>query len=138
MERRVADVMWEMLAQAGVKRCYGIVGDALNPVLDALRRNGEIEFIHVRHEEYGVFAAVAESYLSGNPVVVCGTAGAGTAHLFNGLMDARTGGFSDRFHGARWPTPLPTHSARNSHFPAARRLLCVATEGSRCSASAIC
>jgi pyruvate dehydrogenase (quinone) len=92
MARKVADVMWEMLANAGVKRCYGIVGDALNPVIDALRRNGKIEFIHVRHEEYGVFAAVADAYLSGNPVVVCGTAGPGVTHLFNGLMDARKEG----------------------------------------------
>jgi pyruvate dehydrogenase (quinone) len=92
MAKKVADVMWEMLAKAGVKRCYGIVGDALNPVIDALRRNGTIEFIHVRHEEYGVFAAVAESYLTGNPVVVCGTAGPGVTHLFNGLMDARKEG----------------------------------------------
>ena len=92
MAQKVADVMWEMLASAGVKRCYGIVGDALNPVIDALRRNGQIEFIHVRHEEYGVFAAVAEAYLSGNPVVVCGTAGPGVTHLFNGLMDARKEG----------------------------------------------
>src|ERR1700677_1734963 len=92
MSRKVADVLWEMLAKAGVKRCYGIVGDALNPVIDALRRNGKIEFIHVRHEEYGVFAAVADSYLSGNPVVVCGTAGPGVTHLFNGLMDARKEG----------------------------------------------
>jgi len=92
MARKVADVMWELLANAGVKRCYGIVGDALNPVIDALRRNGKIEFIHVRHEEYGVFAAVADAYLSGNPVVVCGTAGPGVTHLFNGLMDARKEG----------------------------------------------
>ena len=92
MAQKVADVMWEMLAKAGVKRCYGIVGDALNPVIDALRRNGKIEFIHVRHEEYGVFAAVADAYLSGNPVVVCGTAGPGVTHLFNGLMDARKEG----------------------------------------------
>jgi pyruvate dehydrogenase (quinone) len=92
MTQKVADVMWEMLAKAGVKRCYGIVGDALNPVIDALRRNGKIEFIHVRHEEYGVFAAVADAYLSGNPVVVCGTAGPGVTHLFNGLMDARKEG----------------------------------------------
>jgi pyruvate dehydrogenase (quinone) len=92
MSRQVADVLWEMLANAGVKRCYGIVGDALNPVIDALRRNGKIEFIHVRHEEYGVFAAVAEAYLTGNPVVVCGTAGPGVVHLFNGLMDARKEG----------------------------------------------
>src|SRR5271156_254409 len=92
MGRNVADVMWEMFEKAGVKRCYGIVGDALNPVIDALHRNGKIEFVHVRHEEYGTFAAVAEAYLTGQPVVVCGTAGAGTAHLFNGLMDARKEG----------------------------------------------
>ena len=92
MSRKVADVLWEMLANAGVKRCYGIVGDALNRVIDALRRNGKIEFIHVRHEEYGVFAAVAEAYLSGNPVVVCGTSDPGVVHLFNGLMDARKEG----------------------------------------------
>src|ERR1700691_1163636 len=92
MAKNVADAMWEMLEKAGVRRCYGIVGDALNPVIDALRRNGRIEFIHVRHEEYGVFAAVADAYLSGNPVVVCGTAGPGVTHLFNGLMDARKEG----------------------------------------------
>src|SRR5208282_5959606 len=92
MERRVADILWEMLAKAGVKRCYGIVGDALNPVIDALRRSGKVEFIHVRHEEYGVFAAVADAYLTGDPVVVCGTAGPGVTHLFNGLMDARKEG----------------------------------------------
>jgi len=94
MSRKVADFLWEMLANASVKRCYGIVGDALNPVVDALRRNGKIEFIHVRHEEYGVFAAVAEAYLSGYPVAVCGTAGPGVVHLFNGLMDARKEGAS--------------------------------------------
>jgi len=92
MSEKMADVLWTMLKNAGVKRCYGIVGDALNPVIDALRRNGKIEFVHVRHEEYGVFAAVAEAYLSGNPVAVCGTAGPGVVHLFNGLMDARKEG----------------------------------------------
>ena len=92
MSRKVADLLWEMLADAGVKRCYGIVGDALNPVIDGLRRNGKIEFIQVRHEEYGGFAAVADAYLTGNPVAVCGTAGPGVVHLFNGLMDAREEG----------------------------------------------
>ena len=92
MAKNVADMMWEMLQKAGVKRCYGIIGDALNPVIDALRRNGEIEFVHVRHEEYGVFAAVADAYLTGNPVAVCGTAGPGVTHLVNGLMDARKEG----------------------------------------------
>jgi pyruvate dehydrogenase (quinone) len=94
MARSVADLMWEMIQKAGVKRCYGIVGDALNPVIDALRRNGNFDFVHVRNEEYGVFAAVAEAYFTGNPVAVCGTAGPGVTHLFNGLMDARKEGAS--------------------------------------------
>ena len=50
MARTVAEGLWEMLASAGVRRCYGIVGDALNPVIDALRRNGSVDFVHVRHE----------------------------------------------------------------------------------------
>src|ERR1700727_2341705 len=89
MAKSVSDGLWEMLAASGVRRCYGIVGDALNPTIDALRRNGSIEFIHVRHEEYGVFAAVCEARLTGNPVAVCGTAGPGVVHLVNGLIDAR-------------------------------------------------
>jgi len=89
MARNVADGMWEMLVAAGVRRCYGIVGDALNPVIDALRRNGSVDFVHVRNEEYGAFAAVAEARLTGNPVAVCGTAGPGVVHLVNGLLDAR-------------------------------------------------
>lgn len=92
MAQNVADMMWTMLEKAGVKRCYGIIGDALNPVIDALRRNGNIDFVHVRHEEYGTFAAVADAYMTGKPAVVCGTAGAGTAHLFSGLADARKEG----------------------------------------------
>lgn len=90
--KTVADAMWEMLAGAGVRRCYGIVGDALNPVIDALRRNGQVDFVHVRHEEAGVFAAVADASLTRSPVAVCGTAGPGATHLINGLMDARKEG----------------------------------------------
>src|SRR5580704_7396506 len=89
MARTVAEGLWEMLVSAGVRRCYGIVGDALNPVIDALRRNGSVDFVHVRHEEYGAFAAVAEARLTGHPVAVCGTAGPGAVHLVNGLIDAR-------------------------------------------------
>ena len=92
MARTVADGLWEMLVAAGVRRCYCIVGDALNPVIDALRRNGSVDFVHVRHEEYGAFAAVADARLTGQPVVVCGTAGPGVVHLVNGLLDARKEG----------------------------------------------
>ena len=92
MAKTVADGLWEMLVAAGVRRCYGIVGDALNPVIDALRRNGSVDFVHVRHEEYGAFAAVADARLTGQPVAVCGTAGPGVVHLVNGLLDARKEG----------------------------------------------
>lgn len=84
----VADATWTMLAESGVKRCYGIIGDALNPVIDALHRGGKVEFILVRNEEAGTLAAVAESLVTGEPVVVCGTAGPGVTHLLNGLLDA--------------------------------------------------
>lgn len=89
MRRTVADDLWEMLTQAGVRRCYGIVGDALNPVVDALARHPEIEFVGVRHEEWGVFAASADAQLTDGIVAVCGTAGPGVTHLLNGLIDAR-------------------------------------------------
>lgn len=89
MTRTVADDLWLMLKDAGVKRCYGIVGDALNPTIDALFRHSEIEFVHVRHEEWGAFAASAEAQLSEGPVAVCGTAGPGVTHLINGLLDAK-------------------------------------------------
>ncbi|MFF7470763.1 thiamine pyrophosphate-dependent enzyme [Streptomyces sp. NPDC008092] len=88
MSKTVADGLWEMLVSAGVRRCYGIVGDALNPVVDAMRRNGQVDFVHVRNEEFGVFAAIAEAKLTGHPVAVCGTAGPGVAHLINGMLDA--------------------------------------------------
>lgn len=88
MKRTVADDLWEMLVQAGVKRCYGIVGDALNPVMAALSHRDDLEFIHVRNEEWGAFAASAEANFTGEPVAVCGTAGPGATHLLNGLVDA--------------------------------------------------
>jgi pyruvate dehydrogenase (quinone) len=84
----VADATWTMLYDAGVRRCYGIIGDALNPIIDALHRNGKIEFIHVRNEWAGTLAAVGESLVHGEPVAVCGTAGPGATNLLNGLLDA--------------------------------------------------
>ncbi len=68
MADSVAEVLWSMLESAEVKRCYGIIGDALCPIADALRRNGRVEFIQMRNEEAGVFVAVAEASLTGNPV----------------------------------------------------------------------
>lgn len=83
----VADQFAQVLATAGVRRVYGIVGDSLNGLTDALRRQGTIEWIHVRHEEVAAFAAGAEAHLTGGLSVCAGSCGPGNLHLINGLFD---------------------------------------------------
>jgi pyruvate dehydrogenase (quinone) len=87
MAKLVADQFVEILAAAGVKRIYGIVGDSLNGLTDAIRRHGKIEWVHVRHEEVAAFAAGAEAHLSGELAVCAGSCGPGNLHLINGLFD---------------------------------------------------
>jgi pyruvate dehydrogenase (quinone) len=87
MARIVADFMAETLKQAGVKRVYGVVGDSLNGFTDSLRRLGGVEWIHMRHEEAGAFAAGAEAHLTGELAVCVGSCGPGNLHLINGLFD---------------------------------------------------
>src|SRR5881227_1476632 len=87
MAKTVADQFAEILAAAGVKRIYGIVGDSLNGLTDAIRRQGKIAWIHVRHEEVGAFAAGAEAHLTGELAVCAGSCGPGNLHLINGLFD---------------------------------------------------
>jgi len=88
MSRTAADYMAQALAQAGVKRIYGVVGDSLNGFTDALRRLKSVEWIHVRHEEGAAFAAGAEAHLTGKLAVCAGSCGPGNLHLINGLFDA--------------------------------------------------
>ncbi|MDB5407236.1 MAG: poxB [Rhodospirillales bacterium] len=85
--KTIADQFSEILAAAGVKRIYGIVGDSLNGLTDAIRRQGKIEWVHVRHEEAGAFAAGAEAHLTGELAVCAGSCGPGNLHLINGLFD---------------------------------------------------
>ena len=87
MARTVADQMVEILAAAGVKRIYGIVGDSLNGFTDLLRRAGGIEWLHVRHEEVAAFAAGADAHVTGGLAVCAGSCGPGNLHLINGLFD---------------------------------------------------
>ena len=88
----LAEQLIEVLRQAGVLRIYGVVGDSLNPLVDALRRADGIEWVHVRNEEAGAFAAAAEAQLTGRPAVCAGSCGPGNTHLIQGLYDAhRTG-----------------------------------------------
>src|SRR6516164_939566 len=83
MAKKVADQFAETLAAAGVKRIDGIVGDSLNGLTDAIRRQGKIEWVHVRHEEVGAFTAGAEAHLTGTLAVCAGSCGPGNLHLIN-------------------------------------------------------
>jgi pyruvate dehydrogenase (quinone) len=90
--RTGADFIAETLNAAGVKRIYGVVGDSLNGVTDALRRLDRIDWIHVRHEEAAAFAAGAEAHLTGQLAVCAGSCGPGNLHLINGLFDCQRSG----------------------------------------------
>lgn len=85
----VAELIVTALADTGVRTVWGVVGDALNPVTDAIRREDRLEWIGVRHEEVGAFAAGAQAQLTGTIGVCMGTVGPGSIHLLNGLYDAK-------------------------------------------------
>ncbi|WP_405805243.1 pyruvate dehydrogenase [Streptomyces sp. NBC_00210] len=87
-KQSVAEQFVDILVRAGVQRLYGVVGDSLNPVVDAIRRNSAIDWIQVRHEEVAAFAAGAEAQLTGKLAACAGSCGPGNLHLINGLYDA--------------------------------------------------
>src|ERR1700751_5542262 len=86
-KNKVADVLVEVLEQAGVERIYGVTGDSLNGIADSIRRSKQIKWIHVRHEETAAFAAGAEAHLTGKLAVCAGSSGPANMHLINGLYD---------------------------------------------------
>ena len=87
MAKRVADIVVETLQAAGVKHCWGVPGDTLNFVTDAIRRS-DIEWVHVRHEEVAGFAAGAEAMLTGDLKGCAGSCGPGSLHFINGLFES--------------------------------------------------
>src|SRR6266571_4517737 len=87
MTKRVADLLVETLQASGVKTCYGIVGDTMNRIAHAIDRS-QIDWVHVRHEEAGAFAAAAEASLTGRLTACAGSCGPGTLHFINGLYEA--------------------------------------------------
>lgn len=94
---KLAEQIIQQLMDAGVQRIYGVVGDSLNPIVDAVRRTGGsakggIDWVHVRHEEAAAFAASAEAQLTGQLAVCAGSCGPGNLHLINGLYDANRSG----------------------------------------------
>jgi pyruvate dehydrogenase (quinone) len=87
MSKRVADLIVETLQAAGVKNCYGIVGDTLNQIAHAIDHSA-IDWVHMRHEEAGAFAAGAEAQLTGRLTACAGSCGPGSLHFINGLYEA--------------------------------------------------
>lgn len=91
-KQTIAELIVDTLDAAGVKRIYGVTGDSLNGLSDALRRKGTIEWVHTRHEEVAAFAAGAEAQLTGELAVCAGSCGPGNLHLINGLFDCHRSG----------------------------------------------
>src|SRR6201998_1037535 len=111
-KNKVADVLVEVLEQAGVERIYGVTGDSLNGITDSIRRSKQIKWIHVRHEETAAFAAGAEAHLTGKLAVCAGSCGPGNMHLINGLYDC---------HRSRVPVlaiaaQIPSHEIGSGYF----------------------
>ena len=86
-KQNVAELLVDVLLRAGARRMYGVAGDSLNGVTDAIRRRGDFSWIHVRHEEAAAFAAGSEAHLTGKLAVCAGSCGPGNLHLINGLYD---------------------------------------------------
>src|SRR6202163_2381407 len=87
-KHNVAELLVDVLAEAGVRRVYGVSGDSLNGITEAIRADERIKWIHVRHEETAAFAAGAEAHLTASLAVCAGSCGPGNLHLINGLYDA--------------------------------------------------
>jgi pyruvate dehydrogenase (quinone) len=86
-KKKVAELLVDVLAEAGVRQMYGVSGDSLNGITDAIRAKKQIQWIHMRHEEAAAFAAGAEAHLTGHLAVCAGSCGPGNLHLINGLYD---------------------------------------------------
>src|SRR5208337_2091750 len=112
MAKSVADLLVETLAVAGVERVYGLPGDSLNGFTDAIRRQGKMQWIHVRHEEVAAFAAGAEAHLTGNLAVCAGSCGPGNLHLINGLFDCQR----SRVPVLAIAAQIPSHELGSGYF----------------------
>jgi pyruvate dehydrogenase (quinone) len=111
-KKKVAELLLETLAGAGVERVYGVSGDSLNGITDAIRRHEHLRWVHVRHEEAAAFAAGAEAHLTGRLAVCAGSCGPGNLHLINSLYDC---------HRSRVPilalaAPIPSQEIGSGYF----------------------
>ncbi|NRA09795.1 MAG: hypothetical protein HRU02_16685 [Myxococcales bacterium] len=92
MSQNVCESLLSILMEAGVGQIFGVTGDALNPLLEAIRKEDRVDWIGVRHEEHAAYAAGAQSELTGGLGVCAGTTGPGAVHLINGLYNAKKEG----------------------------------------------
>src|ERR1700689_264126 len=116
MAHTVADLLTETLANAGVKRIWGVTGDSLNGITDSLRRRGDIAWMHTRHEEVAAFAAGAEAHLTGKLAVCAGSCGPGNLHLINGLFDCQRTRVPVVAIAAQIPSPeIGSHYFQETH-----------------------
>ncbi len=104
-KKTVAELLVDTLVSREVSRIYGVAGDSLNGITDSIRRQDQLRWVHVRHEETAAFAAGAEAHLTGQLAVCAGSCGPGNLHLINGLYDC---------HRSRVPVlaiaaQIPTH-----------------------------
>src|SRR5712664_3522939 len=112
MAKKIAELLVDVLAEAGVRQMYGVSGDSLNGITDAIRAKKQIHWVHVRHEETAAFAAGAEAHLTGRLAVCAGSCGPGNLHLINGLYDC---------HRSRVPVlaiaaQIPSHEIGSGYF----------------------
>src|SRR5215468_1690598 len=111
-KKNVAELLVDVLAESGVRQIYGVSGDSLNGITDAMRKREQPRWIHVRHEETAAFAAGAEAHLTGKLAVCAGSCGPGNLHLINGLSDC---------HRSRAPVlalaaQIPSHEIGSEYF----------------------
>ena len=112
MGMNVAELLVQILALRGVERVYGLSGDSLNGITDAIRAQKKIQWVHVRHEESAAFAAGAEAHLTGTLAVCAGSCGPGNLHLINGLYDCQR----SRVPVLALAAQIPSHEIGSNYF----------------------
>ncbi len=126
-KKKVADLLVEVLAEAGVRQIYGVCGDSLNGVTDSIRGQKQIQWIHVRHEETAAFAAGGEAHLTRRLAVCAGSCGPGNLHLINGLYDCHRSRVPVLAIAAQIPSNEIGSGYPQSHSAALPSLSCLAT-----------
>ena len=111
-KKTVAELLVDTLVSRDVSRIYGVAGDSLNGITDSIRRQDQLRWIHVRHEETAAFAAGAEAHLTGQLAVCAGSCGPGNLHLINGLYDCHR----NRVPVLAIAAQIPTHEIGSGYF----------------------